>query len=111
MTMNRRATFNCGHDKDCRHFVAELATTGALASHALVAWFIPKAESRNHRSCVLQNVTGKHLQPESGQAGVRTKESPSEARNEDRSHTAPTEEFTPQNVTVTAHVNALFNLK
>jgi len=24
---------------------------------------------------------------------------------------APTEEFTPQNVTVTAHVNALFNLK
>jgi uncharacterized protein len=25
--------------------------------------------------------------------------------------TAPTEEFTPQNVTVTAHVNALFNLK
>jgi hypothetical protein len=24
---------------------------------------------------------------------------------------APTEEFTPQGVTVTAHVNALFNLK
>jgi hypothetical protein len=24
---------------------------------------------------------------------------------------SPTEEFTPQNVTVTAHVNALFNLK
>jgi hypothetical protein len=24
---------------------------------------------------------------------------------------APTEEFTPQTVTVTAHVNALFNLK
>ncbi|MGB2606749.1 MAG: SIMPL domain-containing protein, partial [Candidatus Sulfotelmatobacter sp.] len=24
---------------------------------------------------------------------------------------APAEEFTPQNVTVTAHVNALFNLK
>jgi hypothetical protein len=24
---------------------------------------------------------------------------------------APTEEFSPQNVTVTAHVNALFNLK
>jgi hypothetical protein len=24
---------------------------------------------------------------------------------------APTEEFTPQNITVTAHVNALFNLK
>jgi len=24
---------------------------------------------------------------------------------------APTEEFTPQNVTVTAHVNALFNLR
>jgi hypothetical protein len=24
---------------------------------------------------------------------------------------APTEEFTPQSVTVTAHVNALFNLK
>ena len=24
---------------------------------------------------------------------------------------APTEEFTPQNVTVTAHVNAVFNLK
>jgi hypothetical protein len=24
---------------------------------------------------------------------------------------APTEQFSPQNVTVTAHVNALFNLK
>jgi hypothetical protein len=24
---------------------------------------------------------------------------------------APTEEFTPQTVTITAHVNALFNLK
>jgi hypothetical protein len=24
---------------------------------------------------------------------------------------APTQEFTPQNVTVTAHVNAMFNLK
>jgi uncharacterized protein len=29
----------------------------------------------------------------------------------DNAASAPTEEFTPQNVTVTAHVNALFNLK
>src|ERR1700730_10771151 len=66
------ATFNCGHDKDGRHFVAKPVTTGAPASHALVRLLISKVECRKKPSRLRSsNVTGKRIHSESG-PGLRS---------------------------------------